>query len=112
MLDKSSPYCFCVSGISRLYQPPTSSVPFPFHRDFLPSPGLLHHLVPPSEVSGSVRIDTGVRQGDEVTTFYDPMIAKLVVWSEDRRSALKRLVDSLKQYQVRRSDVDSLVRPE
>ena len=58
--------------------------------------------MPPSEVSGSVRIDTGVRQGDEVTTFYDPMIAKLVVWGEDRRSALKRLGDSLKHYQVRR----------
>lgn len=68
--------------------------------DFLPSPGLLHYLVPPPEVSGSVRIDTGVRQGDHVTTFYDPMIAKLVVWAGDRRSALKRLVDSLKQYQV------------
>ena len=47
-----------------------------------------------------MRIDTGVRQGDEVTTFYDPMIAKLVVWAEDRRSALKRLADSLKQYLI------------
>jgi len=38
--------------------------------------------------------------GDEVKTFYDPMIAKLVVWSQDRQSALKKLTESLKHYQV------------
>ena len=38
--------------------------------------------------------------GDEVTTYYDPLIAKLVVWSEDRTSALKKLRDSLLNYQV------------
>ena len=38
--------------------------------------------------------------GDEVTSYYDPLIAKLVVWSEDRTSALKKLRDSLLNYQV------------
>ena len=38
--------------------------------------------------------------GDEVTSYYDPLIAKLVVWSEDRTSALKKLRDSLLHYQV------------
>ena len=38
--------------------------------------------------------------GDEVSPYYDPMIAKLVVWSEDRGSALKKLKNSLHRYQV------------
>ena len=38
--------------------------------------------------------------GDEVTSYYDPMIAKLVVWAEDRTTALKKLRDSLLNYQV------------
>ena len=43
-----------------------------------------------------------VMAGDEVSSFYDPMIAKLVVWSEDRRTALKKLRDALHSYQVGR----------
>ena len=39
----------------------------------------------------NVRIDTGVREGDKITPYYDPMIAKLIVWGEDRDTALKRL---------------------
>ncbi len=69
------------------------------HRGFIPSPGILHHLVAPP-TSSTVRVDTGVRQGDHVTTFYDPMIAKLVVWSKDRHSALNRLRAALAQYEV------------
>lgn len=47
--------------------------------NFLPGTGKLVHLSTP-EASPNVRIDTGVRQGDEVSVYYDPMIAKLVVW--------------------------------
>lgn len=65
----------------------------------MPSPGLLKYLNPPPS-SDTVRIDTGVTQGDEVSSFYDPMIAKLVVWSEDRRTALKKLRDALHSYQI------------
>ena len=68
-------------------------------RGFLPSIGRIAYLAAPS-VSEFVRIDTGVRAGDEITQFYDPMIAKLVVWGEDRASALRRLHGSLANYQI------------
>jgi 3-methylcrotonyl-CoA carboxylase alpha subunit len=47
-----------------------------------------------------VRIDSGVVSGDEVSIYYDPMIAKLVVWSENRDQALALLIQSLKQYMI------------
>ena len=68
-------------------------------RDFLPAIGRLRHLRPPVE-SLHVRVDTGVREGDEVTPYYDPMIAKLVVWDETRGGALRRLARALSDYQV------------
>jgi 3-methylcrotonyl-CoA carboxylase alpha subunit len=68
-------------------------------RGFLPSIGRVAYLAAPLE-SDFVRIDTGVRTGDEISQFYDPMIAKLVVWGEDRASALRRLSRSLVSYQV------------
>ena len=67
--------------------------------DFLPSTGLLHHLVTP-KASDQVRIDTGVQQGDEISVFYDPMIAKLIVHAEDRKSALAKMRMALADYQV------------
>jgi 3-methylcrotonyl-CoA carboxylase alpha subunit len=69
-------------------------------RDFLPSTGTLIHLRQPREVPGQVRVDTGVRQGDAITPHYDPMIAKLIVWGEDRPAALRRLVAALGEYEV------------
>ncbi|HET6719145.1 MAG TPA: biotin carboxylase N-terminal domain-containing protein, partial [Rhodocyclaceae bacterium] len=48
-------------------------------KGFLPSTGRLVHLKPPAE-SLHVRVDTGVEEGDEITPYYDPMIAKLIVW--------------------------------
>jgi len=45
-------------------------------------------------------VETGVRQGDEVSIFYDPMIAKLVVWDKDRKAALRKLGLSLAEYRV------------
>lgn len=68
-------------------------------REFLPSIGKLRHLRSPAE-SAHVRIDSGVRQGDEVSMHYDPMIAKLVVWDSDRTSAIRRLRQALAEYQV------------
>jgi 3-methylcrotonyl-CoA carboxylase alpha subunit len=62
-------------------------------RGFLPQTGTLHRLRFPSpEIA---RIDTGVRLGDTVTPFYDPMIAKIIVWGEDRAAALVRLRHAL-----------------
>ncbi|MFM8800362.1 MAG: acetyl/propionyl/methylcrotonyl-CoA carboxylase subunit alpha, partial [Tagaea sp.] len=61
-------------------------------RDFLPSTGRLHRLAfPPA----GARIDTGVREGDEVSIHYDPMIAKLIVHGPDRPTALQRLAAAL-----------------
>eukprot|EP00744_Colponema_vietnamica_P005905 GILI01008604.1.p1 GENE.GILI01008604.1~~GILI01008604.1.p1 ORF type:complete len:384 (+),score=151.97 GILI01008604.1:1-1152(+) len=67
--------------------------------NFLPCTGRLLHLRPPQEAP-EVRVETGVRQGDEVSIFYDPMIAKLVVWGQDRPTALRRMASCLSQYQV------------
>jgi 3-methylcrotonyl-CoA carboxylase alpha subunit len=68
-------------------------------KNFLPATGTLHRLRPPEE-SAHVRIDTGVREGDEVSMFYDPMIAKLIVWDRDRPAALRRLRDALERYEI------------
>uniref|UniRef100_A0A674PIT1 Methylcrotonyl-CoA carboxylase subunit n=1 Tax=Takifugu rubripes TaxID=31033 RepID=A0A674PIT1_TAKRU len=67
--------------------------------DFLPGAGpLLHLSTPPPDQH--TRIETGVREGDEVSAHYDPMIAKLVVWGEDRPAALKKLRYCLRQYNI------------
>jgi 3-methylcrotonyl-CoA carboxylase alpha subunit len=68
-------------------------------RDFLPSIGRLDLMATP-EQSADVRIDTGVRQGDEITPYYDPMIAKLIVHGGTRAHAIARMRDALAQYQV------------
>ena len=68
-------------------------------RDFLPSIGTIAYLRTP-RACAAVRIDTGVREGDAISRFYDPMIAKLIVWGEDRPSALRRLESALDDYRV------------
>ncbi|KAH0517083.1 Methylcrotonoyl-CoA carboxylase subunit alpha, mitochondrial [Microtus ochrogaster] len=79
--------------------------------NFMPGAGPLVHLSTP-QADMSTRIETGVRQGDEVSVHYDPMIAKLVVWAEDRPSALSKLRYSLHQYNIvgLRTNVDFLLR--
>ncbi len=68
-------------------------------RGFLPSTGTLRRLrLPPAETH--VRVDTGVREGDTVTPFYDPMIAKLIVWDRDRASALRQLRGALESTEI------------
>lgn len=67
--------------------------------DFLPSTGKLIHVRVPTE-SDLVRVDTGVEQGDTITSFYDPMIAKLIVWDETRELALRQMARALPQYQI------------
>src|SRR6478672_47660 len=78
--------------------------------NFLPSIGTLRHLRMPEAVSFSlgenpahpapVRIDSGVRAGDAISPFYDPMIAKLIVWGRDREEALALMATALTHYQV------------
>ncbi|WP_244849941.1 acetyl/propionyl/methylcrotonyl-CoA carboxylase subunit alpha [Caballeronia sp. SL2Y3] len=73
-------------------------------RGFLPSTGTLKHLALPEAVEftldGNVRIDSGVREGDAITPFYDPMIAKLIVHGRDRRDALARMARALAQCEI------------
>jgi 3-methylcrotonyl-CoA carboxylase alpha subunit len=68
-------------------------------RGFLPATGRITHLATPAE-SSHVRIDTGIAAGDSITPWYDPMIAKLIVWDADRQSALARMRSALAAYQV------------
>ena len=74
-------------------------------KNFLPSTGTLRHLRTPQATEfdlgpGHVRIDSGVRQGDTISPYYDPMIAKLIVWGETRDVALGRLATALGEFEV------------
>jgi 3-methylcrotonyl-CoA carboxylase alpha subunit len=70
-------------------------------KDFLPATGRLAHLaLPASDPEGPVRIDTGVRPGDTVSIHYDPMIAKIIAWGEDRGAALRRMARALEETRV------------
>ncbi|QHO52535.1 hypothetical protein HN51_021456 [Arachis hypogaea] len=67
-------------------------------KGFLPATGVLHHYHVPD--SSAVRVETGVKEGDTVSMHYDPMIAKLVVWEQNRAAALVKLKDCLSKFQV------------
>jgi 3-methylcrotonyl-CoA carboxylase alpha subunit len=80
-------------------------------KGFLPSIGTLRHMDTPAAVSfelggvagaepAAVRIDSGVREGDSISPFYDPMIAKLIVWGGDRNQALARMAQALSEFQI------------
>ena len=68
-------------------------------QNFLPGSGRLQRLDLPAP-SPHVRIDAGVAEGDTVTIFYDPMIAKLIVWDESRALALARLREALAECEI------------
>ncbi|HHV7522346.1 TPA: acetyl/propionyl/methylcrotonyl-CoA carboxylase subunit alpha [Burkholderia orbicola] len=73
-------------------------------RGFLPSTGTLKHLRLPAgvefDVGAAVRVDSGVREGDAITPFYDPMIAKLIVHGADRAEALGLMLRALRACEV------------
>ena len=68
-------------------------------RGFLPAIGRLEHFSAPT-ASRHVRIDAGVGQGDEITPYYDSMIAKLIVWDDTRELALRRLRAALDELHI------------
>jgi len=70
------------------------------HNNFLPDTGTLELLRPPLADPKYLRVETGVIEGDQVSVFYDPMISKVVVWDEDRASALRRLHNVLGEYHI------------
>jgi len=67
--------------------------------NFIPSPGDI--VVYRPAAGPGIRIDSGVYQGARVTVFYDPMVAKLVVWGRDRREAIERLRRALQEFVVK-----------
>jgi 3-methylcrotonyl-CoA carboxylase alpha subunit len=81
-------------------------------KGFLPSIGTLQHMRTPQAITfalgngaiagdpAAVRIDSGVREGDAISPFYDPMVAKLIVWGRDREEALARMSQALSEFQV------------
>lgn len=81
------------------------------NNEFLPSTGKIEHLITP-KISPFVRVDTGIQTGDEVSIFYDPMVAKLIVWGEDRNKALSLLINSLQQFMLCgiTSNIDYLIK--
>jgi len=72
---------------------------------FLPSTGTLRHLREPQGIEfgcgpAPLRVDSGVREGDAITPHYDPMVAKLIVWGEDRAVALGRMRAALAAVEI------------
>lgn len=80
---------------------------------FIPAPGPLIHLIfPTTQSDPTIRVESGVRAGDEVSVHYDPMIAKLVVWDESRSKSLSKLKRALTQTKITglRTNIDFLLR--
>ena len=68
-------------------------------KGFMPAIGQINYLHYPAQ-NDFVRVDSGIVEGDEITTFYDPMIAKLIVWGENREAALVQMHNALSQFHV------------
>jgi acetyl-CoA/propionyl-CoA carboxylase biotin carboxyl carrier protein len=68
------------------------------HKNFAPAPGAITSYREPG--GPGVRVDSGVEEGSEVTPMYDPMVAKLIVWDEDRELATARMLRALHEYEV------------
>ncbi len=68
------------------------------YNNFLPSTGRITHSLLPT--GPGVRVDTGVYPGFEITPYYDPMIAKLIVWGETRAQAILRMRRALEEYRI------------
>ena len=68
------------------------------YNNFAPSAGRLSHWQPPS--GPGLRLDSGVASGQEISTYYDPMLAKLTAWGADRRTSLRRMELALSHFPV------------
>ncbi|WP_300533640.1 acetyl/propionyl/methylcrotonyl-CoA carboxylase subunit alpha [uncultured Mameliella sp.] len=66
------------------------------YRGFLPSTGSLDHF----DLGVEGRIETGVEEGDQISPYYDPMVAKLVVWAETRAEAIDQLADIAENVEI------------
>ena len=79
-------------------------------RNFMPSPGKIASMDIPD--LAHLRVDTGAQVGTNVTVYYDPMIAKLTVWGEDREAAIATMLEALRQTRIDgvKTNVDFLIR--
>jgi 3-methylcrotonyl-CoA carboxylase alpha subunit len=68
------------------------------YNNFAPSAGKLTHWLPPS--GPGLRLDSGVAPGQEISTYYDPMLAKLIAWGPDRPTSLRRMELALSNFPV------------
>jgi len=68
------------------------------YNNFMPSTGVITHSMLPT--GPGVRVDTGVFPGFEITSYYDPMISKLIVWGETRAQAILRMRRALEEYRI------------
>ncbi len=68
-------------------------------KNFMPSPGVITGLRMPG--GPGVRVDSGVYSRGEVPVYYDPMVAKLIVWDVDRENAIARMKRALKEYVIK-----------
>ncbi|MFO1465121.1 MAG: biotin carboxylase N-terminal domain-containing protein [Steroidobacteraceae bacterium] len=66
---------------------------------YLPSVGRLEHLRWPASTNG-VRVDAGVARGDEVSSYYDPMLGKIIAWAQSREEAIDRLRKAVDDFEV------------
>ena len=67
-------------------------------RNFAPAPGAIGDYREPA--GPGVRVDSSVQAGSEITPMYDPMVAKLIVWDNDRGQATARMLRALREYQI------------
>ncbi|WP_168416320.1 acetyl/propionyl/methylcrotonyl-CoA carboxylase subunit alpha [Acinetobacter indicus] len=68
-------------------------------KGFIPAIGQISYLHYPAQ-NEAVRVDSGIVEGDEISTYYDPMIAKLIVWGKNREAALTQMHHALGQFHV------------
>ncbi len=69
-------------------------------KNFLPSPGKISKLKIPNSELKNIRLDTGVEEGDEISFYYDPMIAKIISKGSDRTECIKSLIKYLKEFEI------------
>jgi 3-methylcrotonyl-CoA carboxylase alpha subunit len=85
---------------ARIYaeKPSSGFLPSTGTLEIFKTPEAIHFTVPSSPETAPVRLDAGVRAGDTITPYYDPLMAKLAVWGQDRTEAVTRLRDALDQF--------------